>query len=53
MLNKYYTAIMQIQIREFKKLSNSYDKALDRLMQMNNPEVMESHTTQRYWQTVN
>lgn len=53
MLAKYYTEIMKIQLREFKRLSKSHEKALERLMQMNEPDNMQSHTTQRYWQTHN
>lgn len=53
MLSKYYTEIMKIQFREFKRLSKAHDKALERLMQMNEPDCMQSHTTQRYWQTHN
>ena len=53
MLSKYYTDIMKIQLREFKRLSKAHDKALERLMQMNEPDSMQSHTTQRYWQTHN
>lgn len=53
MLNKYYTDIMKIQLREFKRLSKSHEKALVRLMQMNEPDSMQSHTTQKYWQTHN
>lgn len=53
MLNKYYTEIMRIQLREFKRLSKTHDKALERLIQMNDPDNMQSHTTQRYWQTHN
>lgn len=53
MLAKYYTDIMKIQLREFKRLSKSHDKALERLMNMNEPDNMQSHTTQQYWQTHN
>lgn len=53
MLAKYYTEIMKIQLREFKRLSKSHEKALERLMQMNETDAMQSHTTQRYWQTHN
>lgn len=53
MLSKYYTEIMKIQLREFKQLSKSHDKAMKRLIQMNQPDNMQSHTTQRYWQTHN
>ena len=53
MLAKYYTYIMKIQLREFKRLSKSHDKALERLMNMNEPDNMQSHTTQQYWQTHN
>ena len=53
MLNKYYTEIMKIQLRKFKRLSKTHDIALERLMQMNDPTNMQSHTTQRYWQTHN
>lgn len=53
MLAKYYTDIMKIQIREFKRLSKARDRATERLMKMNEPDNMQSHTTQRYWQTHN
>lgn len=53
MLSKYYTDIMKIQLREFKRLSKYHDKAIDQLMRMNEPDNMQSHTTQRYWQTLN
>ena len=53
MLAKYYTDIMKIQLREFKRLSKSHEKALEQLMRMNEPDAMQSHTTQRYWQTHN
>lgn len=53
MLDKYYPEIMKIQLREFKRLSKSHEKALNTLMNMNEPDNMQSHTTQRYWQTHN
>ena len=53
MLAKYYTEIMKIQLREFKRLSKSHEKAMEQLMRMNEPDNMQSHTTQRYWQTHN
>lgn len=53
MLAKYYTEIMKIQIREFKRLSKVHDNAMKRLIQMNERDSMQSHTTQRYWQTHN
>lgn len=53
MLAKYYVDIMKIQLREFKRLSKTHEKALKRLMEMNDPDNMQSHTTQRYWQTHN
>lgn len=53
MLEKYYTDIMKVQLREFKRLSKSHDKAMKRLIQMNQPDNMQNHTTQRYWQTHN
>lgn len=53
MLEKYYTDIMKIQLREFKRLSKSHDKAMKRLIQMSQPDNIQSHTTQRYWQTHN
>lgn len=53
MLNKYYTNIMKIQLREFKRLSKAHEKELARLMQMNEQDSMQSHTTQKYWQTHN
>lgn len=53
MLAKYYTEIMKIQLREFKRLSKGHDNAMKRLIQMNEADNMQSHTTQRYWQTHN
>ena len=53
MLAKYYTEIMKVQLREFKRLSEYHDRATKRLMKMNDPDNMQSHTTQRYWQTHN
>ena len=53
MLAKYYTEIMKIQLRELKRLSKIHDNAIKRLIQMNEPDSMESHTAQRYWQTHN
>lgn len=53
MLAKYYTDIMKIQLREFKRLSKVHDRAIDQLMKMNEPDSMQSHTTQRYWRTHN
>lgn len=53
MLDKYYTDIMRIQVREFKRLSKAHDSAMNQLMRMNEPDSMQSHTTQRYWQTHN
>lgn len=53
MLSKYYTEIMKIQLREFKRLSKSHEKAMEQLTRMNEPDNMQSHTTQRYWQTHN
>jgi len=53
MLNKYYTDIMKIQLREFKRLSKAHDKAINRMMEMNEPDNMQSHTSQLYWRTHN
>lgn len=53
MLGKYYVNIMQVQLREFKRLSKAHEKALNTLMNMNEPDNMQSHTKQRYWQTHN
>lgn len=53
MLAKYYVEIMKLQLREFKRLSKAHEKALNNLMKMNEPDNMQSHTTQRYWQTHN
>lgn len=53
MLEKYYTDIMKVQLREFKRLSKSHDSAINQLMKMNEADNMQSHTTQRYWQTHN
>lgn len=53
MLAKYYTEIMKVQLREFKRLSKSHDKYVSKMMEMNEPDNMQSHTTQQYWQTLN
>ena len=53
MLSKYYTEIMRVQLREFKRLSKAHDKAISKMVEMNDPDNMQSHTTQRYWQTHN
>lgn len=53
MLAKYYTEIMKIQLREFKRLSKYHDKYVSKMMEMNEPDNMQNHTTQRYWQTLN
>lgn len=53
MLAKYYTEIMKIQLREFKRLSKYHDKYVSKMMRMNEPDNMQNHTTQRYWQTLN
>lgn len=53
MLAKYYTEIMKVQLREFKRLSKSHDNAVSKMVEMNDPNNMQSHTTQRYWQTHN
>jgi len=44
---------MYLQLREFRRLSKYHDRATERLMKMNEPDNMQSHTTQRYWQTHN
>lgn len=53
MLAKYYTEIMKIQLREFKRLSKAHEKAMEQLMKMNEPDNMSNHGTQNYWQTHN
>lgn len=53
MLAKYYPEIMKIQLREFKRLSKSHEKAVSNLMIMNDTNNMQDHTTQKYWQTHN
>lgn len=40
MLEKYYTEIMKIQLREFKRLSKSHEKVVERLIQMNEQDAM-------------
>lgn len=53
MLAKYYTEIMKIQLREFKRLSKYHDKYVSKMMEMNEPGNMSKHGTQNYWQTHN
>lgn len=53
MLSKYYTEIMKIQLREFKRLSKYHDKYVIKMMELNEPGNMSNHGTQNYWQTHN
>ena len=53
MLSKYYTEIMKIQLREFKRLSKAYDKAVSKMMEMSERDNMTNRNTQNYWQTLN
>ncbi|WAX14862.1 hypothetical protein EF36P1_00046 [Enterococcus phage EF36P1] len=53
MLSKYYTEIMKIQLREFKRLSKYHDKYVSKMMELNEPGNMSNHGTQNYWQTHN
>lgn len=53
MLEKYYTDIMKVQLREFKRLSKSHDKAVTKMFEMNERDNMANHKTQNYWQTHN
>lgn len=53
MLAKYYPEIMKLQLREFKRLSKSHEKAVSKLMKMNESGNMANHGTQNYWQTHN
>lgn len=51
-LDRHYTLILNDNFRKIRQLQNKLSKAITRLMEMNDPEAMESHTTQRYWKTV-
>lgn len=51
-LDRHYTLILKDNFRKIKQLSNKLDKATSRLMEMNDPTEMTSHTTQKYWKTV-
>lgn len=53
MLSKYYTEIMKVQLREFKRLSKYHDKYVSKMMELNEPDNMQNHATQNYWQTLN
>lgn len=53
MLAKYYTEIMKIQLREFKRLSKAHEKAVTKMFEMNERDDMANHNTQNYWQTHN
>lgn len=51
-LDRHYTLILKDNFKKIKQLQGKLRKATTRLMEMNDPQAMESHTTQRYWKTV-
>lgn len=51
-LDKYYSVILHHLVKQLKQAERKRLNATNKLMNMNNPQEMESHTTQKYWKTV-
>lgn len=52
LLDKHYLVVLKYLVSELKKVDKKRDSATKKLMEMNNKENMQSHTTQRYWKQV-
>nr|DAF38691.1 MAG TPA: Protein of unknown function (DUF1140) [Caudoviricetes sp.] len=52
LLDKHYLVVLKYLVSELKKVDKKRDNATKKLMEMNERENMQSHTTQRYWKTV-
>ena len=51
-LDKYYSVVLHHLVKQLKQAERKRLNATNKLMKMNNPQEMESHTTQKYWKTV-
>ena len=51
LLDKHYLVVLKYLVSELKKVDKKRDSATKKLMEMNDKENMQSHTTQRYWKT--
>lgn len=51
LLDKHYLVVLKYLVSELKKTDKKRDNATKKLMDMNDKENMQSHTTQRYWKT--
>lgn len=52
LLDKHYPVVLKYLVSELKKADKKRDNATKKLMEMNDKENMQSHTTQRYWKQV-
>lgn len=52
LLDNHYPVVLKYLVSELKKADKKRDNATKKLMEMNNRENMQSHTTQMYWKTV-
>ena len=52
LLDNHYPVLLKYLVSELKKADKKRDNATKKLMDMNERENMQSHTTQRYWKTV-
>ncbi|ASZ75678.1 hypothetical protein phiSHEF5_22 [Enterococcus phage phiSHEF5] len=51
LLDNHYPVVLKYLVSELKKADKKRDNATKKLMDMNERENMQSHTTQRYWKT--
>lgn len=51
-LDKYYSVVLHHLVKQLKQAERKRLNATNKLIKMNNPQEMESHTTQKYWKTV-
>lgn len=51
-LDKYYSVVLHHLVKQLKHAERKRLNATNKLIKMNNPQEMESHTTQKYWKTV-
>lgn len=51
LLDNHYPVVLKYLVSELKKAYKKRDKTTKKLIEMNDKENMQSHTTQRYWKT--
>jgi hypothetical protein len=51
LLDNHYPVVLKYLVSELKKADKKRDKTTKKLIEMNDKENMQSHTTQRYWKT--